>query len=139
MPSRAAAPTAPLWSANLLNVGGTLYGTTADGGIDACGDFSDQACGTVFSVNATTGAEQVVYFFKGGADGNFPTGGLINVGGTLYGTASQGGANGEGAVFSVNPGTGTEQICAIVPEWQRRQRSRFQPDRYWGHAVWRGQ
>jgi uncharacterized repeat protein (TIGR03803 family) len=96
--------------ANLIDVGGTLFGTTGAGGIDACGNFSDQACGTVFSVNPTTGAEQVVYFFKGGTDSNFPAAGLIDVAGTLYGTAAQGGAHGQGTVFSVNPTTGTEDI-----------------------------
>ncbi len=93
--------------AGLINVGGTLYGTTYDGGANSYG--------TVFSVEPTTGAETVVYSFcsQGGTnctDGDYPYAGLINVGGTLYGTTYNGGANGYGTVFSVNPTTGAETV-----------------------------
>jgi uncharacterized repeat protein (TIGR03803 family) len=89
----------------LIDVGGTLYGTTADGGANGHG--------TVFSLR-TTGAEKVLYSFKGGSDGAHPLGALLNVGGTLYGTTSQGGAacnssQGCGTVFSVSA-TGAETV-----------------------------
>lgn len=85
----------------LLNVGGVLYGTTYQGGTGtACS--SGNGCGTVFSITKT-GKETVLYNFTGGADGGFPAGGLINVGGILYGTASQDGAHACGAIFSITP------------------------------------
>lgn len=84
--------------ASLVNVGGTLYGTTEFGGA-----FCEIGCGTVFSVT-TGGSEEVIYSFGGGA-GEFPRAALIDVGGTLYGTAVNGGAGGgHGTVFSITPG-----------------------------------
>jgi uncharacterized repeat protein (TIGR03803 family) len=81
--------------AGLINVKGTLYGTTYDGG--ANGD------GTVFAIT-TSGAETVLHSFKGGSgDGEDPEAGLLNVKGTLYGTTFEGGANGDGTVFSLKP------------------------------------
>ena len=71
--------------AGLINVNGTLYGTTDDGG--ANGD------GTVFAITPS-GKETVLHSFKGGsADGEYPNAGLINVNGTLYGTTSRRGRN----------------------------------------------
>jgi uncharacterized repeat protein (TIGR03803 family) len=86
----------------LLYEAGMLYGVSLRGG--AAGN------GTVFSVNAATGAEQVLYSFKGGTDGAAPYGALIFLGGKLYGTTSLGGANGDGTVFSVNIKTGAETL-----------------------------
>ncbi len=89
--------------AGLINVKGTLYGTTEGGGA------SDN--GTVFSVKPS-GTEKVLYSFKGGSygDGAYPAAGLISVNGTLYGTTEGGGASGRGAVFSVTPKTGTDIV-----------------------------
>lgn len=81
-------------TAGLIDVNGTLYGTTSQGG--ASND------GTVFSVDPKTGKEKVLYSFKGGSDGASPYAGLIDVNGTLYGTTSAGG-NGYGTVFSIMP------------------------------------
>jgi uncharacterized repeat protein (TIGR03803 family) len=92
-------------TAGLIDVKGELYGTTLAGGTYLCGSGG---CGTVFSVT-TTGAEKVLYSFGGGPDGATPTGNLINVNGTLYGTTTGGGANGYGTVFSVTT-TGTEKV-----------------------------
>jgi uncharacterized repeat protein (TIGR03803 family) len=89
--------------AGLTNVNGTLYGTTPQGGTS----FS----GVVFTVS-TTGTEHVVYTFTGypyGPDGVSPYGGLIAVGGTLYGTTAGGGANAHGTVFAVTP-SGAEHV-----------------------------
>jgi uncharacterized repeat protein (TIGR03803 family) len=58
-----------------------------------------------------TGSESVLYSFRNdGADGNWPSGGLINVHGTLYGLTSWGGASDSGTVFSINPSTGAESV-----------------------------
>lgn len=78
----------------LIDVNGTLYGTTYQGGTSGSG--------TVFAVT-TAGKEHVVYSFKGGTDGQYPYCTLLNDGGTLYGTTYQGGAStGWGVVFKVS-------------------------------------
>jgi uncharacterized repeat protein (TIGR03803 family) len=56
-------------AAGLIDVRGTLYGTTPNGG--AYGD------GTVFSIT-TGGTQKVLHSFKG-TNGRYPVGGLINV------------------------------------------------------------
>jgi uncharacterized repeat protein (TIGR03803 family) len=83
----------------LLNVNGTLYGMTNSGGKTSCSN-PPSGCGTVYSIT-TAGVEKVLYAFKGGSDGAYPTGNLINVGGTLWGTTNGGG-----------PGTGCSDIPA---------------------------
>jgi uncharacterized repeat protein (TIGR03803 family) len=89
--------------ASLINVNGTLYGTTTKGG-SRCG--SNLGCGTVFSVT-TTGTEKVVHSFRGGTGGADPLASLINVNGTLYGTTYTGGSScshsGCGTVFALTP------------------------------------
>lgn len=102
--------------AGLLNVKGTLYGTTTGGGTGAgCPDHEPSGCGTVFSITKA-GVEKVIYSFNGGNDGAVPYAGLIDVGGSLYGTTAFGGTgsvpdhcNGCGTVFSVTPG-GVEKV-----------------------------
>ena len=75
-------------SANVINVGGVLYGTTLAGGATARG--------TVFKMT-TSGSETVIYSFRGHAkDGAFPSAALIDVGGKMYGTTTQGGVGGSG-------------------------------------------
>jgi uncharacterized repeat protein (TIGR03803 family) len=78
---------------NLLDVNGTLYGTSAFGGGAGCS--AGLGCGTVYSVT-TSGKETVLYRFTGGSDGARPFAGLVDVNGTLYGTTSQGGDDGCG-------------------------------------------
>jgi len=80
--------------AGLIDVDGTLYGTTQGGGTASC------SCGTVFKIT-TKGIETVLHSFKGGSDGAYPQAGLINVGGTLYGTTIDGGAHNGGMVFKI--------------------------------------
>jgi uncharacterized repeat protein (TIGR03803 family) len=86
--------------APLIDVNGTLYGTTAYGGTSGFG--------TVFSLSPS-GTENVLYSFEGGSDGDQPEAGLTNVSGTLYGTTESGGANGIGTVFAIT-NTGTETV-----------------------------
>ncbi len=54
------------------------------------------------------GAEEVIYNFKGGSDGCYPTGGLLfDSSGDLFGTTTCGGEFGAGTVFELKPnGTG---------------------------------
>ena len=80
--------------APLLQVGGSLYGTTSQGGTaNANGD------GTIFKITLT-GDETVLHSFEGTPDGQFPQAGLIAVKGLLYGTTPNGGATANGTVFT---------------------------------------
>jgi uncharacterized repeat protein (TIGR03803 family) len=97
--------------AGLVNVSGTLYGTTPAGGASAnCPGGGDvpPGCGTIFTVTAA-GSESVVYAFLGGDDGAVPIDGLTNVAGVLYGTTFLGGAYSAGTVFSFSK-SGREMI-----------------------------
>ncbi len=85
--------------AGLIDVNGTLYGTTALGG-DGPGCASGLYCGTVFSVT-TSGQFKLLHNFGKGADGSLPQAPLLNVNGVLYGTTTRGGELNEGTVFSV--------------------------------------
>ncbi|HEX4079799.1 MAG TPA: choice-of-anchor tandem repeat GloVer-containing protein [Rhizomicrobium sp.] len=82
-----------------IRIGGNLYGVTTGGGAGNSG--------TVFElVKGKKGAwtEKVLYSFTGGADGAGPTSDLIHdSAGSLYGTATSGGANGYGDVFKLAP------------------------------------
>ena len=82
--------------AGLIDVSGTLYGTTEEGG--AYGD------GTAFSIT-TGGTEKLLHDFGKRTDGSRPNAGLIYVKGTgtLYGTTEAGGANDDGTVFALTP------------------------------------
>lgn len=87
------------FQSDLLNVNGTLYGTTGGGG--AFGD------GTIFTFSST-GKETVIYSFTGGADGNQPSSGLIRDSkGNLYGTTFFGGDTNCVLTGSEPPGCGT--------------------------------
>jgi uncharacterized repeat protein (TIGR03803 family) len=99
-------PDGSLPYAGLIDVGGTLYGTTGFGGTEG---GSGGGYGTVFSVTLG-GSETVLHSFAGGTDGIRPYAGLIDVKGTLYGTASGGGSGGNGGtVFSITT-SGTEKV-----------------------------
>lgn len=92
--------------ASLINVKGTLYGTTSQGGVtnSAC----PSGCGTIFSIS-TSGVEKVLYSFAGSpSDGAGPEA-LIDMNGTLYGTTTGGGASNNGTVFSITS-TGLEHV-----------------------------
>ena len=99
----------------LVNVSGTLYGTTGTGGARGKCDNSE-GCGVVYRISPT-GSEATVYEFTGVPDGAQPVGPLIDVDGTLYGTTAYGGATGAkecgslgcGTVFSVTP-SGKETV-----------------------------
>jgi uncharacterized repeat protein (TIGR03803 family) len=90
---------------------GNLYGTTSAGGIQnfsACpSDYN--YCGVVFKID-TAGNETVLYSFKGQPDGATPIAGLIqDSGGNLFGTTTDGGTSGEGAVFKLDT-AGNESV-----------------------------
>ena len=86
-----------------LDAAGNLYGTTSQGGANGNG--------TVFELISpkTKGGqwtESILYSFGTGTDGSVPVGGVsFDTAGNLYGTNSEGGANGYGTVFQLVPGS----------------------------------
>ncbi len=88
-------------AAGLIAVNGILYGTTMKGG--RCNGRAP-GCGTIFSLDAASGKEQILYRFKGGKDGEYPgKGDLIDVNGALYGTTEKGGIKDSGTLFKFVP------------------------------------
>jgi uncharacterized repeat protein (TIGR03803 family) len=101
-----ASPMAPV----ILDAKGNLYGTTAWGGRFG-GVCTSYGCGAIFKITRA-GKEEVLYRFKGSADGQTPMAPLVLDGeGNLYGTTWTGGdaknvlctiqANGCGVVFEL--------------------------------------
>jgi uncharacterized repeat protein (TIGR03803 family) len=85
----------------LLELNGTLYGTTRLGG--------KHNQGTVFSIT-TSGSETVLYNFAGKSDGAKPFSGLTNLNGVLYGTTSAGGGpHNYGTLYGITP-SGSETV-----------------------------
>ena len=82
----------------MVEKSGTLYGTTLNGGTN-----ND---GTIFTINPQTGAEEVVYNFKG-TEGAAPEG-LTSHNGLFFGTASGGGNSTNGVIYQIDPATWTE-------------------------------
>jgi uncharacterized repeat protein (TIGR03803 family) len=81
----------------IIDLAGNLYGTASYGGT---------ADGSVFELSPSAGSwtETEIYDFTGGQDGGQPESGLImDKTGTLFGTASVGGALGWGAIFRLHP------------------------------------
>jgi uncharacterized repeat protein (TIGR03803 family) len=85
---------------SLIQVNGTLYGTTYQGGTNGCGSGTI-GCGTIYKISPS-GQFSVLYDFKGGSDGAYPFGGLVYLNGTFYGTTSEGGTVNRGTVFSLS-------------------------------------
>lgn len=90
---------------SLALAGGLLYGTTFSGG--------DNGDGTIFSVPITgSSAGPTVLASFNNTDGQGPEAAVAIVGNTLYSTASAGGANGDGVVFSLPLTGGTPTVLA---------------------------
>jgi uncharacterized repeat protein (TIGR03803 family) len=87
---------ANLTSGLVLDAAGNLYGMATQGGANKLG--------TVYKVQPD-GEISVLHSFTGGADGQNPLGGSLaqDSAGNLYGTTSNGGANGYGVIFKVTP------------------------------------
>ncbi len=79
---------------NLATNGGFLYGVSNYGGTGN---------GNVFRFDPATGTLSTIHSFAGMANGGAPVSGVIHASnGRLYGTTSQGGANGQGLLFRVD-------------------------------------
>ena len=97
-------------AAGVIDLNGTLYGTTFFGG---AGCQSGGGCGAVFAIDPNTAVETVLYSFcirQNCTDGANPSAGLINLNGLLVGATTRGGANGGGTVFALDPDTGAEKV-----------------------------
>ena len=88
---------------SLVAVSGAFYGVTSYGGSPACHVNSSVGCGIVFSLTPG-GSEKVLYRFRGKPDGSAPSGSLLNLNGTLYGTTLYGGTYDNGSVFTTSTG-----------------------------------
>ena len=91
--------------ARLIDVNGTLYSTTAEGGSGSAN------LGTVFSYTPSSGSVQTLLSFTG-PNGALPAAGFAAVNGTLYGTTQGGGSAGDGTLFSYTPGASGVQTLA---------------------------
>jgi uncharacterized repeat protein (TIGR03803 family) len=101
----------------IFDAAGNLYGTTAFGGGST--NCASGGCGTVFELSPNSGggwSESVLYRFRGGHDGEVPSGGVVfDSSGNIYGATVNGGtgcAFSCGTVFQVSPAAGgwTENI-----------------------------
>src|ERR1017187_205508 len=85
----------------IRDAAGNLYGTTYNGGTTGYG--------VVYKLD-TTGHETVLYSFTGGADGGYPSAGVVgDSAGNLYGTTFSGGTANAGVVFRLDQ-TGHETV-----------------------------
>lgn len=103
-------------SSALVNLNGTLYGTTGPGGgARWCAPhIGTDGCGTIYSVSKS-GTVKVLYRFKGGRDGAYPQDSMTYLNGAFYGTTYDGGfeslcPGGCGTVFEFNPSTNQERV-----------------------------
>ena len=90
--------------AGLTYSGGSLYGTVAYGGSGGHGAVFE------LSQNSADGSwsKQSLYSFTGGTDGSQPVAGVTSgPDGKLYGTTGDGGADGQGVVYALTPGSGS--------------------------------
>ena len=79
--------------AALIDVNGSLYGTTAAGGVyTQSAECHSDGCGIIFRIT-TSGKETVVHRFQDGYqnDGSVPEANLVDLNGSLYGTTEYGG------------------------------------------------
>ncbi|MGO9017794.1 MAG: choice-of-anchor tandem repeat GloVer-containing protein [Syntrophobacteraceae bacterium] len=83
--------------------GSTLYGMTPWGG--ANGYNNGYGYGTIFQINTDGTGYLDLYSFTGGSDGMSPLGSFTLSGSKLYGMTSSGGADGNGAIFSMGTAT----------------------------------
>jgi uncharacterized repeat protein (TIGR03803 family) len=84
----------------------TLYGTTSSGGTNVAG--------TIFMINTDGSGFATLHDFVSFTDGSVPSSRLALSGNTLYGTAFEGGTNGEGTVFALTGSTNSNGLVFNV-------------------------
>lgn len=77
----------------LIEAGGLLWGVNTNGGVNVNG--------TVFTIDPTSLAVNVVHSFNGAVDASLPSGGLTPYGGKLWGFTESGGLNSRGIIYSI--------------------------------------
>jgi uncharacterized repeat protein (TIGR03803 family) len=87
---------------------GALYGVTSDGG--------PSNRGTIFRFDPASGIVRVVHGFAAPTEGTNPVGGLVRVGGSLYGVTRSGPQGGLGTMFHLVVATGAVITDAIFPD-----------------------
>jgi uncharacterized repeat protein (TIGR03803 family) len=109
---------------------GALYGVTEGG---------PNGVGTVFRFDPLTGDLRTLHVFTGANDGGGPFGGLVEVGGQLYGVTTGGGpaaaaSNPSGTIFRIDPSTGALTVLhafsgsGAMPAWFPRGPLAVGPD-----------
>lgn len=94
------------WAGLTIDSGGTIYGTTSNGGDLKCNDGG--GCGVVFSLHPTgpDSRETVLHTFEDdSADGGMPISAVTLGGSAIYGTTEYGGpgkALGKGTAFELS-------------------------------------
>ena len=99
----------------VIEVNGTLYGTTVYGGTSA------SSAGTVFAVDLTTDSETVLFSFpdkRRNKQGDYPVAGLIDVNGVLYGTTPT-------TAFSLDP---TNDVLTVLHRFPSNQHDGRSPE-----------
>ncbi len=92
----------------LLAHGGWLYGTSRDDG--------PGRRGTVFRLSLDGSSLELLHSFEGSpSDGARPLGDLVEVGGRLNGMTRDGGSDGAGTLFEVDPATGACRVVRDLP------------------------
>jgi len=89
----------PNWERVIESSNGKLYGSTRSGGTTGVG--------TLFELDITTEVFNSFYSFTNSADGAFPSKLMLASNGLLYGQCQQGGANGFGVIFTIDPSVNT--------------------------------
>jgi uncharacterized repeat protein (TIGR03803 family) len=131
----------PRWRL-LRNASGAFRGVTQFGGDTTTCALGSSGCGVAFSVNAA-GKENVLHTFgKQSSDGEEPSGGLLDVGGEIYGVTFYGGTKnstctfGCGAIYRVGRGKYsvvyrfTGGADGWLPHWRLDRGYGWQPLRY---------
>jgi uncharacterized repeat protein (TIGR03803 family) len=100
-------------SALTFDSSGNLYGTTVYGGDTSCGQ--GYGCGEVFELSPSGGVwtKTTLHAFTGPPDGHAPLAGVtFDSAGNLFGTTSNGGMTGTGALYELSPSSGgwTESV-----------------------------
>ncbi len=88
----------------LIDVDGTLYGTTSKGG-------GKPSSGTVFQIS-TLGTERVLHHFRPAPDGKWPSG-LTQVSGLLYGVTLRAGGSEAGTIFRIQTSGGYHTLYSF--------------------------
>ena len=86
----------------MVAANGRLYGTTESGGVNYQG--------AVFELDLATNQVVTIHSLDAATTGSSPLGGLVEVGGQLYGTASDRGPGSNGTVFRLDLAAGTAAV-----------------------------